>query len=642
MCGIAGFMPPGPAPAGPLQAMLSALTHRGPDAAAWYADAGIALAHTRLAVIDLDGGAQPRIDPGTGDALVFNGEIYNFSALADELRAAGADLRDGSDTEVLFQYLRRHGVEQTLDRLDGMFAFAFRDGCTGTLYLARDRFGEKPLYYAHLNETLVFGSEAGAILCHPALRPATPDIASAYALLQFEYLPGKFSGWVGIEKLPAASLLVFSDKTVKISCYWSPPRPAADKTEADVIDRLDFLLCDAVRAQIVADVPLGIFLSGGLDSSLLTAIAAREIPGITALTVRAGSGSFDETSHAIAAARHIGVRHEIVDLSSGDFNSAFDAIANLLSEPLADSSLLPTYLVCRAARARMTVALGGDGADELFGGYPNFHVQRFARIMAAFPRAGGRALIAALDMLPSGQGYMNIRFRLAQLAQGFGHRVTRQSYLWMAPFGEPDLRNIFRADIPVAELADVAFAPIDEAAIQAGGGDDIQQLLHQFVLTYLPDDILQKTDRAAMFNGLEVRAPFLHRPLAEFAASLPHVHKMRAGSGKQILKALAVRYLPPSIVHRKKHGFAVPIGHLLRVQFRERVADTLLSPANPAAAWFNRVTIETMLAAHLSGRRDYGKRLWALLILFTVAGRRAVAPPIAAFPASVRLAASHE
>ena len=642
MCGIAGFMPPGPAPAGPLTAMLSALAHRGPDAAAWYADAGIALAHTRLAVIDLGGGAQPRIDPVTGDALVFNGEIYNFPALADELRAAGADLRDGSDTEVLFQHLRRHGVEQTLDRLDGMFAFAFRNGCTGTLYLARDRFGEKPLYYAHLNDLLVFGSEAGAILCHPALRHAAPDIISAYALLQFEYLPGKLSGWSGIEKLPAASLLVFSDNSVTVTRYWSPPRPAADGVEADIIDRLDGLLRDAVRAQIVADVPLGIFLSGGLDSSLLTAIAAREIPSITALTVRAGTGSFDETPHAIAAARHIGVRHEIVELSSGDFDSAFDAIANLLSEPLADSSLLPTYLVCRAARARMTVALGGDGADELFGGYPNFQVQRFARIMAAFPRASGRALIAAMDMLPSGHGYMNLRFRLAQLAQGFGHQVGRQSYLWMAPFGERDLRDIFRADIPVAELAAAAFAPIDDAASQADGDNDIEQLLHQFLLTYLPDDILQKTDRAAMFNGLEVRAPFLHRPLAEFAASLSHVHKLRGRSGKHILKALAARYLPPSLVHRKKHGFAVPIGDLLRVRFRERVTDTLLSTTNPAAAWFNRITIETMLAAHLSGRRDYGKRLWALLILFTVAGRRAVVPPLAAYPAAVRLAASHE
>jgi len=229
---------------------------------------------------------------------------------------------------------------------------------------------------------------------------------------------------------------------------------------------------------------------------------------------------------------------------------------------------------------------------------------------------------------------MSLRFRLAQLAQGFGHAATRQSFLWMAPFGGGDMEKLFSADITLGPLAEAIFGPIDAAAKEAAGASDIERLLHQFLLTYLPDDILMKTDRAAMFNSLEVRAPYLHRPLAEFAAALPASLKLRDGSGKHILKLLARRYLPAALIERKKHGFAVPIGGLLRSLFRERVSDTLLSTGNPVSGWFNRSAIEAMLAAHMSGREDHGKRLWALTILFTVAGRQRA--PTAAGGASWR------
>lgn len=622
MCGIAGFLPPGPAPVVTLAAMRAALAHRGPDASSDYADNRIAVAHTRLAVVDLQGGAQPRVDVDSGDVLVFNGEIYGYAALAAELRSVGVHLRDRSDTEVLFQLLKRDGVDRTLDRIDGMFAFAWLEGTTGTLHLARDRFGEKPLYYGYADGTLAFASEVSAILQHPAFQEAVPDPAAAYALLQFEYLPGHFSGWRGIEKLPPASAARFSSGAVTVRRYWSPPLPSATVDETEAAEKLDVLLHESIRQQIVADVPLGVFLSGGLDSSLLTAIAAREIPSITALTVRAGGGDFDETPHAIAAAKHIGVRHDIIDVGASDLNAAFDAVTTHLSEPLADSSLLPTYLVCRAARTRMTVALGGDGADELFGGYPNFQVQRFAPLMQRFPRFTGLALIRALATLPPGQGYMNFRFRLAQLAQGFGHETTRQSYLWMAPFGAHHMHRLWAPGLKVGDLAAAAFAPIDAAAADAGSATGAERLLHQFLLTYLPDDILHKTDRAAMFNSLEVRAPFLHRPLAEFAAALPASLKIRNGSGKHILKQVARHYLPASVIERKKHGFAVPIGTLLRGPFRERLQDTLHSPSNPAAAWFNAAVLHGMVRDHLAGRKDHGKRLWALLVLFAVLSRR--------------------
>jgi asparagine synthase (glutamine-hydrolysing) len=625
MCGIAGFSRPGPDAPDILSRMLAALAHRGPDAACTYLDRHLALAHRRLAVVDPQGGAQPRIDEATGDALVFNGEIYGFSRLADELRQAGVALRDRSDTEVLFQLLRHRGVAQTLSCIDGMFAFAYRNGADGTLYLARDRFGEKPLYYAVSNAGLIFGSEASAILCHPARLGAAPDPRAGFALLQFEYLPGDLSGWQGISKLPAASLLRFADGRASVERYWSPPLPQSEgesETQTDdatAIDTLDSLLQDAVRQQLVADVPVGIFLSGGLDSSLLAAIAARQAPNIIALTVQAGTGNFDETPHAVTVARHLGLRHDIVALSEADLHAALDGLTAHLTEPLADSSLLPTYLVCQAARARMTVALGGDGADELFAGYPNFQVQRLAGLMARCPSGAAAALHTALDMLPPGNGYMSLRFRLRQLAQGLGHKPARQSFLWMAPFSGSRLRALWAPGVLPEGIWDESFASIDAAGEEARGAGGLDRLLHQFLLTYLPDDILMKTDRAAMFNSLEVRAPFLHRPLAAYAAALPVTLKHRRGVSKHILKQVARRYLPDAIIDRRKHGFAVPIGPLLRGIFRDRVRDTLLSRDNPVSHWFDRQQIETLLSAHLSGRRDHGKPLWALFMLFNTA-----------------------
>jgi len=618
MCGIAGFTAPRDDAAEIIAAMLARIAHRGPDGSGCHVGPGIAFGHVRLAIVDLAGGAQPRVDAKSGDALIFNGEIYGFRALAAALRADGVQLRDHSDTEVLFTLLRRDGVARTLARIDGMFAFAFYQAASGTLWLARDRFGEKPLYWARRGDALIFGSESAAVLAHPACVDAAPDIAAGFALLQFEYVPGTASGWAGVQKLPPAGLLEWRDGAVAVSTYWSPPVPRGDTVPADAVERLDGLLQGALARQLIADVPVGVFLSGGIDSSLIAAMAARLSPDITALTVRAGAGDFDETAHAIAVARHVGLRHEIVDLHPADMRAAMTAIADRLSDPLADSSLLPTYLVCRAARARMTVALGGDGADELFAGYPNFRVRRFAALMRQFPRWSGEALAAGLAALPPGQGYMNFRFRLAQLSQGFGHASQRQSYLWMAPLGGRHMRAIWAPGVLPAGIGDDSFAAVDAAAAGAQG---VQALLQQFLLTYLPDDILVKTDRAAMFNGLEVRAPFLDRGFAEYACALPLAAKLGPSGAKHSLKEVARRYLPASVIERKKHGFAVPIGGLLRSMFAERLADTVLARDNPVSGWFNRAVLEHLVTQHLSGRQDHGKRLWALMILFTVYAR---------------------
>jgi asparagine synthase (glutamine-hydrolysing) len=629
MCGIAGFTAPGPEANAVLAAMNRALAHRGPDGSGIFVDREVALGHTRLAIIDLAGGVQPRVDEASGDALVFNGEIYGYRALADELRGAGIILRDRSDTEVLFQLIRRDGVRGAVERIDGMFAFAFRDGATGALHLVRDRFGEKPLYWGTADGRLVFASEASALFCHPAFRAAAPDPRAAYAFLLFEYLPGTASGWSGIEKLEPGTILTLKNGRISRERYWQPHLgPRRPVTPDEAADQLDELLRRSVRHQIVADVPVGVFLSGGIDSSLVTALAAEAAPDLTAFTVRIGGqgfdDSFDETPHAVAVARHLGVRHEVVELGQADLVAAFDAVSARLSEPLADSSLLPTYLVCQAARRLMTVALGGDGADELFAGYPNFAVQRFASAMRLIPAALGPLLRRAVEALPSAEGYMNRRFLLAQLSHGFGADVARQSFLCMAPMAPDRLIRLWRSQALPEAAGAAAFAPIDRRAAEAAGLGPVDLLLYLLLVTYLPEDILTKTDRASMFNSLEVRAPFLDRRFAEYALALPTRLKLRGRTKKYILKRLAWRYLPPAILARKKHGFAVPIGALIRTLFRERCRDILLSRANPVADWFERAAIEALIDEHDRGRHDHGKKLWALYILFCVAGRQAM------------------
>ena len=485
MCGIAGFTAPGPDADSIMRSMLGAVAHRGPDGAGMFRDRAIAFGHVRLAIVDLAGGAQPRVDAQSGDALIFNGEIYGFRAHAAFLRAQGVALRDESDTEILFHLIRRHGVHGACARIDGMFAFAFRDGASGELHLARDRFGEKPLYYGLSGGQLVFGSEASAVLAHPAFAGATPDIAAAYQLLHFEYLPGGASGWSGIQKLPPATILTFGGGPITTTRYWHPPQPTAHAIrEPDAVDQLDALFRTAIRNQIVADVELGVFLSGGLDSSLIAAMAAREAPGILALTVRIGGDGYDETPFAEQAARHIGIRHDIVTFADADLQDALDGVTGHLSEPLADSSLLPTWIVCRAARRSMKVALGGDGADELFAGYPNFQVQRLATLMQHIPGGVGRLTAAVAGRAQSG-GYMDLAFRLAQLSQGFGHKPHRQSYHWMAPFGTAQLHPLWAEGALPPDTITQAFEPIDAAAASTTA-TGTARLLHQLLLTYLP------------------------------------------------------------------------------------------------------------------------------------------------------------
>lgn len=618
MCGIAGFSAPGTDADAVLRRMTAAIAHRGPDADGHWVDETFAAGHRRLTVIDPVGGQQPRVDTVTGDTLVFNGEIYDYRRHAAVLRADGVPLRDESDTEVLFQMLRCYGVAETLKRIDGMFAFAYRDGRSDAISLARDRFGEKPLFYAFIDGVLIFASELKALRRHPLCARADFDLEAIGAYLTFDYVPAPRTGFARLRKLPPAHHLTFAGGTVSVQPYWRIPSSRAagfDGSREEAVDHLETLLRRSIEARLVADVPVGVFLSGGIDSALVAALASDYAPGISAYTIRFPGNGYDETPYAAAVAEKYGLRHEIHDVTDASTLHALDCVEAKLDEPFADASIVPTYLVCEAARSGVTVALGGDGADELFAGYMNFQAGKMAGLMALLPRFSGSALRGLLAALPASDRYMSLPFKLAQLSQGFGAPAAHQAFLWMAPFSDASRRPLLAEPLPVAG----GLERVDEIADFAPGEDTTRQLQRLFTSLYLPDDILTKVDRASMYNSLEVRAPYLSREIAEFAFSLPSSWQVHGFTTKYLLRRLAERHLPADLVRRGKHGFALPVAGMMRGALRERVSDVLLDRENPLAGLFRRREIDRLLASHMSGRRDHRKRLWSLYCLFRFA-----------------------
>lgn len=622
MCGIAGFTAPGASGDAILRRMIGRMLHRGPDGQGYFHDATLALGHARLAVVDPVGGAQPRVDAASGDALVFNGEIYGYRGLAESLRARGVPLADHSDTEVLFWLLRLDGIEATLGQIDGMFAFAYRDGATGTLHLARDALGEKPLFYAQdQSGALLFASEPKALLAHPALADARPDPATLRAFLTYDDVPAPATGITGISKLPPGHRLVFSGGAAQVSRWHTlpfaaPPRPAPSLREAT--GRLDEALQRSVADRLIADVPVGVLLSGGVDSSLIAAIAAKQAPDLRAFTIRFEQASYDESSHAAQVGHALGLRHEIVPASGADVLDAWHTMDALNDEPFADPSLLPTALVCRAARRHVTVALGGDGADELFAGYSPFLLRRLAPAMSALPRATAAMLGALLDRVPEGDGYMALAFKLRQLCHGLGQPSDEQPFLWMAAVPPPGHAALLTPEAMQASGVD-PLAPLRAAIAECPLPGGLEKLQAAFLRLYLPDGILTKVDRASMAVSLEMRSPLLAREVVAQALALPAHYKLHGNTTKYVLKQVARRYLPDGIVDRPKHGFALPVAAMLRGPLRAVLWDTLLSPASPLAPWFHRPALERLLGEHDRRERDHRKTLWALLCLFRFA-----------------------
>jgi len=621
MCGLVGFTAPGAGADDVVARMLHPIAYRGPDERGVHVDPTIAVGHLRLTIIAPDGGHQPRVDPESGDLLVFNGEIYDYREHADWLRAQGVALRDRSDTEVLFQMIRHSGVMAALERLDGMFAFAYRDGASGAVHLARDRFGEKPLFFARRGEALIFASEVEGLLCHPALAEPEFDLDAIAAYLALDYVPAPATGLAGIEKLRPGEVVSFEGGEVRRAFYWMPRLPSAGGPAAapgDLdaqADRLTELLDASIRSRLIADVPVGLFLSGGLDSALIAARASRFAPGITAYTIRFDGEGYDETPHAAAVAKAFGLRHEVRSVGRAELFAAIDAIEARMDEPFADNSIIPTYLLCKAARQDVTVALGGDGGDELFAGYINFQALVAAPLLAAMPKALAGLPRALARSLPTRDGYMTLGFKVDQILNGWGEDARHQPMQWMSAFSEPEIAALLARPPAAGGLVQAVEAELAHSA----PADPVERLQYLFCRLYLANDILTKVDRASMYHSLEVRAPFLARPLAEFAFSLPREMKLRGLETKRILRHLGRRWLPPEIAGRAKHGFALPVAGLIRGHLAEPIAETLRDRSNPVAELFSGAAIARLLDEHRTRRRDHRKRIWSLYCLFLFA-----------------------
>jgi asparagine synthase (glutamine-hydrolysing) len=620
MCGIAGFA--GQGSRDDLQRMMDAQVHRGPDAEGVWCDpqSGIYLGHRRLSILDLADGSQPMWSADGKLGVVFNGEIYNFRELRQELEQLGHVFRtDHSDTEVLLHGYREWGVLLT-EMLNGMWAFALYDRERQILFCSRDRFGKKPFYYTLQNGTFAFASELSALLQHSALS-VTISTGALKKYFGYGYIPAPHTLYSQVQKLPGGHSLVFSltEQRCRVFCYWEfkiepiESRPAG--IEAQWQEKLRELLCQAVQRRLVSDVPIGVFLSGGLDSSAIAACAVKgkALHSLATFSIGFDDEAFDESTYAERVALQLGTQHYPATLSLERARGLLPQILGQLDEPLGDSSLLPTYLLCGHARQHVTVALGGDGADELFGGYAPFRALRWASLyQRAIPQPLHTMLQYLANRLPVMDGYLSLDFKLKRTLRGVGYPARLWNPLWMSTLSEAELAELFEEPV---DLEDV-FSEAVELWDSRGPADPVDRTLQYFTRLYLQDDILAKVDRASMMHSLEVRSPFLDLDLVNFVRRLPSDCKVRNGTTKYILKEALAPWLPAAIRYRSKHGFAVPVAKWFR--------DGGLPAAHlelPHA--INRAFIKRKLADHCQRRVNDHMFLWSQWVLGAVAGRGA-------------------
>lgn len=560
MCGIAGFA--GPGGQTELAAMTARISHRGPDADGFFHHGRIHLGHRRLSIIDLTCGAQPMATTDGSLVVVFNGEIYNHADLRAQLIARGHVFStDHSDTEVLLHGWKEWGRDM-LPKLNGMWAFAICDTRTGSLFLSRDRFGKKPLYYFHDGETFVFASELTALLAHPTV----PRNESALARVKFfahALIPAPHTPFERVWKLPAGHWMEFTDEHLELRRWWRYKiEPVEDgRSEDELAAELRETLARAVRRRLVADVPLGIFLSGGIDSSAVAALASRDATQLQTFTIGFSEPSFDESEPARRMAEFLHTQHHEDRLDLDAALSHLPAIFDLLDEPQGDSSLLPTWLLCRFARRHVTVALGGDGGDELFAGYDPFRAlgaaEAYARLV---PRPLHRAIRLLASRLPVSHANMSWDFKIKRTLRGLAHPAPLWNPVWLGALEPAELHHMTGCTFSIEEIYSEAI----EAWESCAADNAVDRTLQFFTEIYLQDGILAKADRASMMNSLEVRSPFLDIEVADFARRLPHRYKLNGGTTKYLVKKALAGVLPDDIIHRRKKGFGTPIGAWLR------------------------------------------------------------------------------
>ena len=630
MCGIAGFVElerrsGTQALEAVAQAMAAKLVHRGPDARGVFvdADAGVALSHTRLSIIDLSpAGAQPMTSACGRYVLTYNGEIYSAPELGPELEALGRRFRGHSDTEIIVEGIAAWGVRATVERLIGMFAFAVFDRKERRLSLVRDRLGIKPLYWGRQNGRVVFASELKAFEALPEWRPEIDHDALA-SYLRFAYVPSPYSIYRGIGKLaPGSGVSIEADGKTDLWNYWSLMDVATrgraeplDLGAGEATDALESLLGDAVQRRLVSDVPLGAFLSGGIDSSTVAAMMrARSNAPVRTYSIGFAEKGYDEAPHAKAVAEHLCTEHTELYVSPEQVEGVIPALPTIYDEPFADSSQVPTYLLSKLTRQHVTVALSGDGGDELFAGY-NRH--RFARLLTGTPQAVGKVLACGLGMV--GPALWERVFGLLPRRQRLPH--PSEKIFKAAAVLREGPQGAYRAVVSAwhepemlvkhgVELKGAVF----DASLAAKLPDALDRMQYLDAATYLPDDILTKVDRASMAVALEVRVPLLDHRVVELTWRLPSRLLMRRGRSKWLLRQVLYRHVPKHLVERPKMGFTLPIGQWLRGPLRPWAEELLSERRLAAGGLLNPTPILARWQEHLDRRRDWHQSLWTVLM----------------------------
>ncbi|MGA2748493.1 MAG: asparagine synthase (glutamine-hydrolyzing) [Verrucomicrobiota bacterium] len=619
MCGITGIIDWASSVDGQaLRHMTDTLRLRGPDDEQYYFNepkpggASVGLGFRRLSVIDLVGGRQPMSNEDGTLWIVCNGEIYNHKELRRELEARGHRFRTHSDIEVLLHLYEEHGP-QCVSKANGMFALALWDSGAQTLFLARDRPGKKPLYYRDTPAQFLFGSEVKAVLAHPSC-PRELDGRNLSRYLAFEYVPSPHCIFKGIHKLPGGHWLTWKGGVTQIHQYWDVTFKSGgvERSEEELAEELRERLKEAVRLRLVSDVPLGVFLSGGIDSSSVAALMAQLCPPGQVKTFSIGfeDKSFDESAHARGVARYLGTDHHEQILQSRALVEMLPEVAGWLDEPLGDASLIPTYLLSGFTRRHVTVALGGDGGDELFAGYPTFAAHRLAQFykMPAFLHE--RVVRPLAELLPVSRDNFSFDFKVKRFLRGALERPEIRDHVWIGSFTPEEQRELLNGG--TGEIA--GYGDIIEAADRCGSTNVLERLSYLYFKFYLQDCVLAKVDRATMACSLEARAPFLDWEFVDFANSIPFDLKLRGLTTKHILKKAMRGLLPPEILYRGKKGFGMPVGKWLRGDLHPLAQELFSEQRLRRQGVFNPRTVTRLLEEHVLGRKDHRKKLWTLLI----------------------------
>ncbi|MDB9314654.1 asparagine synthase (glutamine-hydrolyzing) [Spirulina sp. CS-785/01] len=620
MCGICGVVyadPERPVHGKLIEMMSASLVHRGPDQGGQYIQENVGLGSRRLSIIDLDGGQQPIHNEDQTIWVVFNGELYNYRELTRSLTRRGHKFYTETDTEVLVHAYEEFGGE-FLEYLNGMFAFALWDSRHQRLILGRDRMGIKPLYYTLHDNALIFGSELKTLLTYPQL-PRNIDLTALNEYLSFEYIPTPRTILQNVFKLPPGHGLRYQQGQLKTWQYWDinlarseniTPKPVQDY-EQELIK----VLTEAVQKEMVSDVPVGVLLSGGLDSSTIAAIMAKIAPNpVKSFSIRFDDPSFDESNYARQVADHLKTEHYELTLTPKLTLDLVPQLAKVLDEPLGDSSILPTFLLSQFTRHHVKVALGGDGGDELFGGYSTLQAHRLVEYYEGLlPSVVRHRMIPwIVDRLPVSFDDISFDFKLRRFIAGRGIPIIMRHHQWLGSYTVPQKRQLLQpwTQLQEKDTYQVAFEHQQSSQAQ----DALNQLLYCDLKLYLEGDILPKVDRASMANSLEVRVPFLNHTLVEYVAQMPHSLKLRGFTTKYILRRTMQDYLPTPILNRKKKGFNMPVAKWLTKELRPLVEEMLSPSRLQREGFFNADYVQQLLQEHMSGKADHRKLIWTLLV----------------------------